>query len=174
MSKVIFSESFCFPDVVNCFPFATASKLWQNNLLANTKKSHMWHNYQSISLLCFVLMHLCLNKIFPCLCKPFLGSYGLVSTPLVASAHAQEPCIAAVLLAQALHSWFSSEQSTPVTWISSLSPHTAPHFWWQRSCREHKLHFVFDEMKPEYVLQGWSWNELQLLMGLQPMRADNS
>lgn len=76
--------------------------------------------------------------------------------------------------AQALHSWFSSEQSTPVTWISSLSPHTAPHFWWQRSCREHKLHFVFGEMKPEYVLQGWSWNELQLLMGLQPMRADNS
>lgn len=123
MSKVIFSESFCFPDVVNCFPFATASKLWQNNLLANTKKSHMWHNYQSISLLCFVLMHLCLNKIFPCLCKPFLGSYGLVSTPLVASAHAQEPCIAAVLLHKLCT--HGLVQSRAHLWRESLlCPHT--------------------------------------------------
>lgn len=46
--------------------------------------------------------------------------------------------------ARALHSWFSLDQSTPLMWISSLSPHTAPDFLWQRSCREHKLHFILD------------------------------
>lgn len=67
--------------------------------------------------------------------------------------------------AWALHLWFGSDQSTPLMWLFSLSPHTTPHFLWQRSCREHKLHLILDEMKPEYVLQGCSWNELQLLMG---------
>lgn len=76
--------------------------------------------------------------------------------------------------ARALRSRFSWDKGTPLTWISSVSPHPAPHPSWQHSCRQHKLHFIFAEMKPECALQGCSWHELQLLMGIQPVRAGKS
>lgn len=130
MSKVVFSESVCFPDVVNFSFLLQQASLGKPLFLPIQKIPYVRQLPDFSSLLCANAFVFAQNfslsmQIFSGQLRACLYSTGGLSL----CPGALHCCCAA---AWALHSWFSSDQSTPLTWISSLSPHTAPHFLQQQ------------------------------------------
>lgn len=165
MGEVIFSESVCFPVWWIVSFLLLQASFGKTIFLPMQKIPYVRQLPVDFSSLLFANGFM-LKQFFSLSMQTFSGQLRacLCSTGGLSSCPGALHCCRAA--AWALHSCFSSDKSTPLMWISSVSPHTAPHLLWQHSCRQHKLHFISDEMKPEYVLQGCSWHELQLLMGI--------